>query len=68
MLYAQYKANATQNLLAFQQPFLDELGPNIEVKILGTPGYATFDPENVEAILSTQFQGKFYSNVNLELS
>ena len=58
VLYAQYKANADQRLLAFQEPFLDELGPNVEAKILGTSGYTTFDPENVEAILSSHFQGR----------
>lgn len=57
ILSAQYKANAEKRLLAFQQPYLDDLGPNLELKILGTVGYTTYDPENVEAILSTRFEG-----------
>ncbi|KAL8662719.1 MAG: hypothetical protein Q9202_004504 [Teloschistes flavicans] len=33
----------------------DQLGPNFEISILGALGYTTFDPENVEAILSSRF-------------
>ena len=35
VLSAQYKANAEKRLLAFQQPYLDLLGSNMELKILG---------------------------------
>ncbi|KAL6716980.1 hypothetical protein ACLMJK_004894 [Lecanora helva] len=56
VLSAQFRAIAEKRLLAFQQPFLDKLGPNLELKILGSVGYTTFDPENVEAILSTRFE------------
>lgn len=56
VLYAQYKANADKRLLAFQQPFLDRLGPNLAVDVLGTVGYTTFDPKNIEAILSSRFE------------
>ena len=35
VLSAQYKANAEKRLLAFQQPYLDQLGSNMELKILG---------------------------------
>ena len=62
VLYAQYKAIKRQQIPAFQQPFLDDLGPNLEIKILGTPGYTTFDPENVETVLSSRFQGTLYSS------
>ncbi|KAI4144861.1 MAG: hypothetical protein LQ341_002538 [Variospora aurantia] len=55
VLYQQWKANADKRLLAFQQPFLDELGPSLEIEILGSIGYTTFDPENIEAALSTRF-------------
>lgn len=57
VLHEQWKANADKRLLAFQQPFLDKLGPNLEIKILGSIGYTTFDPENIEAALSTRFEG-----------
>ena len=57
VLSAQYSANAENRLLAFQQPYLDDLGPNLELRILGTVGYTTLDPKNVEAILSSRFEG-----------
>ena len=57
VLYAQYNANADKRLMAFQQPYLDALGPNFQLKLLGTVGFTTFDPENVEAILSSRFEG-----------
>ena len=57
VLSAQFRAIAEKRLLAFQQPYVDSLGPNLELKILGTVGYTTFDPENVEAMLSTRFEG-----------
>ena len=57
VLSAQYKANSEKRLLAFQQPYIDELGPNLEIKILGAVGYTTFDPENIEYILSSHFDG-----------
>lgn len=56
VLYAQYNAIRENHLLAFQQRFLDELGPNLEVKILGSVGYTTFDTKNVEAVLSSRFE------------
>lgn len=61
VLYQQWKANADKRLLAFQQPFLDELGPSLEIEILGSIGYTTFDPENIEAALSTRFDGKSFT-------
>ncbi|KAL8826404.1 MAG: hypothetical protein Q9170_007415 [Blastenia crenularia] len=55
VLHKQWKANAEKRLLAFQQPTLDEYGPTLEIKILGSVGFTTFDPENIEAALSTRF-------------
>lgn len=57
VLKAQYKANADQRLLAYQQPTIDNLGPSFAVKLLGAVGYTTMDPENVEAVLSSKFSG-----------
>jgi hypothetical protein len=57
VLSAQYSANAENCLLPFQQPYHDDLGPNLELTILGTVEYTTFDPKNVEAILSSQVEG-----------
>lgn len=45
-------ANADMRLLAFQQRFLDELGPNLEQRLLGDVGLVTIEPENAKAILS----------------
>lgn len=58
VLRSQWYANKDKRLLAFQQPYIDQLGPNFEISILGALGYTTFDPENVEAILSSRFDGK----------
>lgn len=57
VLKAQYAANTEQRLLAFQQPTIDGLGPNFTMKLLGTVGYSTMDPDNIETILSTKFEG-----------
>ena len=45
-------ANANQHLLSYLQPFIDSLGPNLELRILGNVGLVTIDPENVQAVLS----------------
>lgn len=47
-----WDANNEQRLLAFQQGFIDKLGPNLEQRLLGDSGLVTLDPENVKAILS----------------
>lgn len=46
------EANNDMRLMGFQQRFLDQLGPNLEQRLLGDVGLVTIDPENVEAILS----------------
>ena len=61
VLHKQWYANADKRLLAFQQPFLDELGPNLEIKIMGSVGYTTYDPPNVEAVLSSRFDGAYFA-------
>lgn len=60
LLYNQYQVNKTQRLLASQTPFFNELGPNIKLSLLGETGFLTFHPENLEAILSTKFDGLYY--------
>ena len=57
VLYAQYNAIVENRLLAFQQRYIDDLGPNLEIQILGSVGYTTLDPQNVEVILSARFDG-----------
>ena len=57
MLRAQLAAIAENRLFKYQQPFIDDLGPNFMIKMLGATGYTTIDPKNLEAILSTRFEG-----------
>jgi hypothetical protein len=56
----QYDALKNGNLLAFQAEYFDktEVGQTFEVNLLGRVGYFTTDPKNLEAILSTNFEGK----------
>jgi hypothetical protein len=56
----QYDALMVGNLLAFQAEYFDktQVGQTFEVKLLGRVGYFTTDPQNPEAILSTNFEGK----------
>ncbi|KAL9016877.1 MAG: hypothetical protein Q9180_008781, partial [Flavoplaca navasiana] len=63
VLHKQWLANADKRLLAYQQPFLDQLGPNLEIKIMGSIGYTTYDPPNVEAVLSSRFDGMSFARV-----
>lgn len=57
ILRAQFIAIADNRLLAYQQPFIDNIGPNFKIKVLGAMGYTTMDPQNLEALLSTRFEG-----------
>lgn len=57
MLRAQLAAISENRLFAYQQPFIDDLGPNFQIKLLGAIGYTTIDPKNLEAMLSTRFEG-----------
>ncbi|KUJ13716.1 cytochrome P450 [Mollisia scopiformis] len=54
----QYDALVAGNLLAFQSEYFEEtqVGQTFEVKLLGRVGYFTLDPQNLEAILSTNFE------------
>lgn len=49
--------------MAFQADYFaqKEVGQTFEVKLLGNVGYFTTDPKNLEAILSTHFEGKTIS-------
>ena len=58
VLYRQYQVNKTQRLLAFQTTYFEKLGPTIEFRLFGDVGFFAFDPENIEAILSTHFEGR----------
>ncbi|KAL2067130.1 hypothetical protein VTL71DRAFT_1554 [Oculimacula yallundae] len=51
-----FKAGRDKKLLAFFAKHFNQLHPTVEVRILGGIGYVTQDPENIEALLSTQFE------------
>ncbi|CAI7620885.1 unnamed protein product [Penicillium bialowiezense] len=57
ILKRQYDASSEQQLLLFQSQYFNKLGPNMTFKLFGNQGYLTADPKNVEAILSTNFEG-----------
>jgi hypothetical protein len=57
VLKRQYDALPSQRLLAFQSQYFDKMGPNMELMLFGNVGYMTTDPKNIEAILSTRFDG-----------
>ena len=57
LLKQQYDANKEKRLLYAQTPWFDKTGPNMEVTLIGTKGFMTFDPENLEAVYSTNFEG-----------
>ena len=52
-----FKAGRQKRLLSLFTEYFDQLGPTVELTILGGTGFATMDPENVEAVLSTRFDG-----------
>ncbi|KAI4262995.1 MAG: hypothetical protein L6R42_001838 [Xanthoria sp. 1 TBL-2021] len=54
-----YQVNKTKKLLAFQSSFFDRLGPTMEFHLFGDVGFLTFDPNNLESILATNFEGTF---------
>ncbi|KAI4273861.1 MAG: hypothetical protein L6R38_006239, partial [Xanthoria sp. 2 TBL-2021] len=56
LLYRQYQVNKTKKLLAFQSSFFGRLGPTVEFHLFGDVGFLTFDPNNVESILATNFE------------
>lgn len=58
-----FRAGRDKKLLAFFTEKFNQLSPTAEVKILGGIGYVTQDPENIEALLSTQFEGKWRDNL-----
>lgn len=49
------------HLLSFQAEYFKEtkVGQTFEVKLLGAVGYFPTDPQNIEAILSTHFEGTY---------
>lgn len=47
------ETNNDMRLMGFKQRSLDQLGPNLQQRLLGDVRFVTIDPENVEAVLSS---------------
>ena len=58
ILKRQYDVLSEQRLLLFQSQFYDRIGPNMTFRLLGSRGYLTADPKNIESILSTNFEAE----------
>jgi hypothetical protein len=52
-----FRAGRQKKLLSLFTDYWGYLGPTVEISILGGTGYATMEPENIEAVLSTRFEG-----------
>jgi hypothetical protein len=52
-----FRAHWDKRLLQLFQELYHGLGPNIEQTLLGSTGFVTIDPENIETMLSTRFGG-----------
>lgn len=59
ILKRQYDALVSGSLLAFQADYFHEMkvDQTFQVNLLGNVGYSTRDPQNIEAIVSTNFEG-----------
>ena len=40
----------------------EDVGNTLEQKFLGTPAFGTIDPKNLEAMLSSKFEGSYNHN------
>ena len=52
-----FQAGRQKKLLALFTDYFEELGPTAQLDVLGGTGFATKDPENIEALLSERFEG-----------
>ena len=60
LLVEAFKADRLDQILTFFVSIVARTGTTFEQVILGARGIDTVDPENVEAILHTQFSGTDY--------
>lgn len=58
MLAKALKYARTKRILQFFLDVVDENGTTFEQILLGARGIDTVDPENIEAVLSTKFDGQ----------
>ena len=52
-----FRAGRQKKLLSLFTEYFEQLGPTVELRVLGGIGFATKDPENIEAVLATHFEG-----------
>jgi hypothetical protein len=67
LLKKQYDALPSQRLLAFQSQYFNQIGPNLRFGLFGAEGMVTINPKNIEAILSTHFEGLWISPLSRAL-
>lgn len=60
MLLKAFKYESKKHILQFFLEVMDENGHTFEQKLLFARGIDTIDPENIEAVLSSQFEGSYY--------
>lgn len=67
MLIKIIKGDREMRLLSLINECCDKTGNTFEQQLLGGRGFVTIDPRNVEAILSSNFDGKLEHETNLHL-
>ncbi|KAL2049643.1 hypothetical protein ABVK25_010103 [Lepraria finkii] len=63
-----FRAGRQKKLLSLFTDYWGFLGSTVELTILGGTGYATMDPDNIEAVLSTRFEDFHLGPRNLAMS
>lgn len=53
-----FSAAREKKLVSFITNYIRDMHTTAEICILGGRGYVTFEPKNIEALLSSQFEGK----------
>ena len=61
LLVKAFKYDSKQQILQFFLEVVQDSGNTFEQNLLFARGVDTIEPENIKAILSTQFEGKSYS-------
>lgn len=52
-----FAAAQEKKLVAFITDYVEDMNSTAEICLLGGEGLVTFEPKNIEALLSTQFEG-----------
>ena len=53
-----FRIIAKKQALQWFHELFEQTGPTFETNILGSKGFATIEPDNIESILSSKFLGK----------